>query len=74
VQTTGRVSMRRALTAKVIRSPGRGHCPPAGRQTFPRYVAVGNAKRVASRVPLIEGQVYADFDADGNLIGVEILG
>jgi hypothetical protein len=67
--------MRRALTDKVIRSPGRGRCPPAGcRQVFPRYVAVGNAKKVASRVPLLEGQVYADFDADGNLIGVEILG
>jgi uncharacterized protein YuzE len=41
---------------------------------FPRYVAVGNSRKVASRVPLLEGQVYADFDADGNLIGVEILG
>jgi hypothetical protein len=63
--------MRRVLAEKVLRptrSAGRT------RQVFPRYVAVGNAKKVSSRVPLIEGQVYADFDADGNLIGVEILG
>ena len=66
--------MRRALTDKVIRSPGRGRCPPAGcRQVFPRYVAVGNSrKKPVKRNVLIPGRVYADFDVDGELIGVEI--
>ena len=41
---------------------------------FPRYVSLGNAKRVACREVLIAGRVYADYDKDGELIGVEIVG
>lgn len=63
--------MRRVLAEKV-RRPTRS----AGRirQVFPRYVAVGNSRKVDYRQELIHGRVYADFDADGELIGVEITG
>jgi hypothetical protein len=49
---------------------------PAGRtrQVFPRYVAIGNAKKVDHSRWLIDGRVSADFDSDGELIGVEIIG
>jgi uncharacterized protein YuzE len=38
----------------------------------PVYVYVGEGKVVDTR-QLIEGRVMADFDADGNLLGVEVL-
>lgn len=62
--------MRRVLAEKVrrpVRSAGRV------RQVFPRYVAVGNSRKVSTTKELLPGRVYADFDADGDLIGVEIL-
>lgn len=40
---------------------------------LPRYVAIGNHRKVARTEPLIEGRVYADYDAKGELIGVEVI-
>jgi uncharacterized protein YuzE len=37
-------------------------------------VAIGNAKKVDHSRWLIDGRVSADFDSDGELIGVEIIG
>jgi uncharacterized protein YuzE len=37
-------------------------------------VAIGNAKKVERSEWLIEGRVSADYDADGELIGIEIVG
>jgi uncharacterized protein YuzE len=37
-------------------------------------VAIGNAKKVERSEWLIEGRVSADYDTDGELIGIEIVG
>lgn len=47
---------------------------PRTRGALPRYVAIGNAKHVERTDELIEGRVYADYDADGELCGVEVVG
>lgn len=39
----------------------------------PVYVELSDAK-VAKTKWLVLGKVFADFDADGNLIGVEVVG
>lgn len=48
---------------------------------FPRYVSVGNAKKVDWTLDVcdsigehVRGRVMLDFDADGELIGVRIMG
>lgn len=66
------------LTAKTVqKTRGRG---PGTKGAFPRYVSIGNAKKVASRfdvgvwVPGMQTRrVYLDFDKDGELIGVEVV-
>jgi hypothetical protein len=55
----------------VPKTPARG---PRTKGAFPRYVAIGNAKKVERSEWLIEGRVSADYDADGELIGIEIVG
>lgn len=73
--------MRRVLASKTVPVPGRVHSRSAGPNKFPRYVSIGNAKKVARRfdagvwVPgMPTRRVYLDFDKDGELIGVEIIG
>lgn len=49
--------------------------PKGPRSTFvlPRYVMVKQEQRVDRTVEVWEGRVYVDLNADGELIGVEIL-
>jgi hypothetical protein len=51
---------------------------PGTKGVLPRYVSLGNAKKVAKRwdlMPaLMPGRVFADFSEDGELIGVEVIG
>lgn len=75
--------MRRPLATRVIRSPGK-ESRSAGRPTrgvLPRYVAIGDAKKVSrcidvgDHVPEIEcGRVILDFNVEGKLVGVEVIG
>lgn len=67
--------MRRLLAERVVRSPGRKP-RSAGRTcgVLPRYVAIGNARKVVKTNVLIPGRVYADYDIDGELIGIEVIG
>lgn len=46
---------------------------PRVKGVLPRYVAVGNAKKVHETREVWEGRVFVDLDANGNLIGVEII-
>jgi hypothetical protein len=46
---------------------------PGTKGVLPRYVAIGNSRKVATTQELIPGRVYADFDAGGELIGVEVV-
>lgn len=66
----------RVLASKVVRAPGRGHSRSAGPNKFPRYVSIGNAKKVAVTTCVFDdGQhvVNVDMNEHGELIGVEIL-
>lgn len=65
--------MQKPLKAKTVeKSPARG---PGTKSVLPRYVTIGNYRRKAARtVELIPGRVMADYDADGELIGVEVIG
>lgn len=65
--------MQKPLKDKTVpKTPGRG---PGTKGALPRYVAIGNAKKVARTVEWnrYPGQVFADEDDDGNLIGVEVI-
>lgn len=55
----------------VQKSPSRG---PGTKGVLPRYVAIGNNKKVDHSEWLIDGRVAADYDANGELIGVEVIG
>lgn len=75
---TGRPQLRRASAEKVVRSP---RSVGRTRQVFPRYVAIGNAKKVALKLDVCDevpehyrGRVNLDFDNYGQLVGVEIIG
>jgi hypothetical protein len=59
------------LDKTVAKTPARG---PRTTGAFPRYVAIGNAKKVWRSVAWDRyfGQVVADEDEDGNLIGIRI--
>ncbi|TXH44892.1 MAG: DUF2283 domain-containing protein [Desulfurellales bacterium] len=46
---------------------------PGTKSVLPRYVAIGNHKKVAYTKELWPGRVFGEFDADDELIGVEIL-
>lgn len=48
---------------------------PRTTSVFPRYVAIGGQRGKAARTEwLIEGRVAADYDAAGELIGIEVIG
>jgi hypothetical protein len=61
------------LTDKTVaKTPARG---PRTKGALPRYVAIGNSKKKpVKRNVLIPARVYADYDINGELIGVEIKG
>lgn len=40
---------------------------------LPRYVMVKREQRVARTVEVWEGRVFVDLNADGELIGVEVI-
>lgn len=68
--------MRRVLASKTVPVPGRVHSRSAGPSKFPRYVSVGNAKKVSVTTCVFDDGrhvVNVDMDEDGDLIGVEIL-
>lgn len=66
--------MLKPLKAKTVqKTRGRG---PGVKGAFPRYVSIGNAKKVSGRVCVFEKgdrRVFVDVNAKGNLIGVEII-
>ena len=64
--------MQKPLTPKTVaKTPGRG---PRTKGALPRYVALGNAKKVASRMDVFRGRVFVDLDENRELIGVEVIG
>lgn len=62
----------RRVSAEKAHKPGIRHTRASGRQTFPRYVSIGNAKKVTRTTELIPGRVMADW-CGRELVGIEIL-